>query len=367
VGNTYECDNGSTVRKYYYAGGVRVAMRTGEQTYYLLSDHLGSTNVTANSSGAQISKLLYKPWGETRYSTGSTPTTWRFTGQREDATIGLYFYNARYLDPQLGRFTQADTIVPEPGNPQALNRYAYVLNNPVRYTDPTGMFEQSAIEEYLQSLDLDNWRTTLELWMQDEQWWTALLAAQAGDVLTALDDAGNMRFAKFQGEGRTKLTGMSLVDDVFGEDAGVEVRLDNVYGGSLGLPAAVVTFNHEGQMNAAYGLHGFRVDVSTVSQANADFHAFMFNVGLGAVYSFIPAASSAQWLLKLVGTAGAGVYVFPAVRCTLGLCSGDQWLTVSMSEFSRGSENVLPHYYWKYYSEIRYHEHAAVYRRASAR
>ncbi|MEI2692534.1 MAG: RHS repeat-associated core domain-containing protein [Anaerolineae bacterium] len=104
--------------------------------------------------------MLYKPCplrytagvlreGETRYSSGSTPTTWRFTGQREDATIGLYFYNARYLDPQLGRFTQPDTIVPAPGNPQALNRYSYVLNNPLRYTDPTGMFSEDEIMGYL--------------------------------------------------------------------------------------------------------------------------------------------------------------------------------------------------------------------------
>jgi RHS repeat-associated protein len=140
VGNIYERDNGSTVRKYYYAGGVRVAMRTGGQIYYLLGDHLGGTNVTANSSGVQISKLLYRPWGETRFSSGTTPTTWRFTGQREDATIGLYYFNARYLDPQLGRFTQADTIVPEPGDPQALNRYAYVLNNPVKFVDSSGHF-----------------------------------------------------------------------------------------------------------------------------------------------------------------------------------------------------------------------------------
>ena len=82
--------------------------------------------------------MLYRPWGETRFTTGTTPTTWRFTGQREDVTIGLYFYNARYLDPQLGRFTQPDTIVPDPGNPQALNRYSYVLNNSIRYTDPSG-------------------------------------------------------------------------------------------------------------------------------------------------------------------------------------------------------------------------------------
>ncbi len=44
-------------------------------------------------------------------------TTYRFTGQREDDTIGLYFYNARYYDPALGRFVQADTVVPSPGNP----------------------------------------------------------------------------------------------------------------------------------------------------------------------------------------------------------------------------------------------------------
>ena len=79
-----------------------------------------------------------KPWGETRVSTGSTPTTRRFTGQREDATIGLYYYGARYYDPQLGRFSQADTIVPEPGNPQALNRYSYTLNNPTKYRDASG-------------------------------------------------------------------------------------------------------------------------------------------------------------------------------------------------------------------------------------
>jgi hypothetical protein len=50
----------------------------------------------------------------------------------------LYYYGARYYDAALGRFVQADTIVPNPGNPQALNRYSYVYNNPLRYTDSTG-------------------------------------------------------------------------------------------------------------------------------------------------------------------------------------------------------------------------------------
>ncbi|PKO20274.1 MAG: hypothetical protein CVU38_21000, partial [Chloroflexi bacterium HGW-Chloroflexi-1] len=54
--------------------------------------------------------------------------------------LGLYDYGARRYDPALGRFIQADTIVPQPGNPQALNRYTYVLGNPLRYRDPTGHF-----------------------------------------------------------------------------------------------------------------------------------------------------------------------------------------------------------------------------------
>ncbi len=59
-----------------------------------------------------------------------------FTGQRLDGT-GLHFYNARYYDSLLGRFISADTIVPGVDS-QAYNRYAYVRNNPLRYTDPTG-------------------------------------------------------------------------------------------------------------------------------------------------------------------------------------------------------------------------------------
>jgi RHS repeat-associated protein len=94
------------------------------------------------------------PYGATRYSDGSTPTSYRFTGQREDATIGLYpstssgqaFYNARYYDAALGRFVQADSIVPSPGNPQSLNRYSYCLGNPLRYADSTGHWTEEQLE-----------------------------------------------------------------------------------------------------------------------------------------------------------------------------------------------------------------------------
>jgi RHS repeat-associated protein len=61
-----------------------------------------------------------------------------YTGQEFDAGTGLLYYGARYYDPALGRFVQPDTLVPDPANPQSLNRYAYVLNNPLKYTDPSG-------------------------------------------------------------------------------------------------------------------------------------------------------------------------------------------------------------------------------------
>jgi hypothetical protein len=49
---------------------------------------------------------------------------------------------ARWYDPALGRFISPDSIVPQPGNPQSLNRYSYVLNNPLKYTDPSGHEEE---------------------------------------------------------------------------------------------------------------------------------------------------------------------------------------------------------------------------------
>lgn len=128
----------SDISKYYVSGGQRVAVRKNGALSYLLSDHLGSTSVTTSSGGSETAELWYKPWGEYRGAAGTTPTTYRYTGQRADASTGLYFYNARYYDAYLNRWIQPDTIVPDPGNPQSLNRYSYVRNNPLRYTDPTG-------------------------------------------------------------------------------------------------------------------------------------------------------------------------------------------------------------------------------------
>jgi len=87
------------------------------------------------SDGTAISSIAYFPFGATR--TGTVNTTREFTGQRLDGT-GLYYYNARYYDPQIGRFINADTVIKNPADPQCFNRYSYCLNNPLKYEDPTG-------------------------------------------------------------------------------------------------------------------------------------------------------------------------------------------------------------------------------------
>jgi RHS repeat-associated protein len=137
IGNYYEW-SGSTATSYYYAGSLRVAMRQGSTLSYMFADHLGSTSVVANSSGSKTAEVRYKAWGEDRYTSGTVPSGYRYTGQRVEATLGLYFYGARWYDSSLGRFLSADSIVPNPGDPQAWDRYAYVDNNPVKFVDPSG-------------------------------------------------------------------------------------------------------------------------------------------------------------------------------------------------------------------------------------
>jgi RHS repeat-associated protein len=136
VGNYYE-KTGSTVTKYYYAGAQRIAMWQGGTLYYLLTDHLGSTSITTDASGNKIAELRYKAWGEVRYTSGTTPTKYTFNGQYSNiADFGLQYFNARWMDPSLSRFAQADSVVP--GGVQGFDRYAFVNNSPVRYVDPSG-------------------------------------------------------------------------------------------------------------------------------------------------------------------------------------------------------------------------------------
>lgn len=158
VGGYFE-QKGSEITKYYFAGGSRIAMRkytvpVSMKVEYMLGDHLGSTSITTDTTGEKISEMRYTPWGEVRShwikpNLSTTPAyrlpIYSFTGQRsymddpsttEIEGFGLMDYNARMYDPVTGRFTSADSIVA--GGVQGYDRYNYVNNSPMVYTDPTG-------------------------------------------------------------------------------------------------------------------------------------------------------------------------------------------------------------------------------------
>ena len=148
---------GQKWRTYYYAGGAQpIAVREttndgGNTLHYLHSDHLGSTSaVTCGNAagcataggtvpnGGVVARQSYYPYGNVRSSTGTLPTDRTYTGQISDPSTGLMYSRARYYSPTIGRFLSADSIVPEPGSPQALNRYSYVNNRPINFNDPSG-------------------------------------------------------------------------------------------------------------------------------------------------------------------------------------------------------------------------------------
>ena len=122
-----------------YPDGQDGAKRKG--IVYRHQDHLGSTAVVTRSDGQVIQRVVYKPYGAMQSATGSDYAKrlgFYFTGQRYEAAVGIYDYGARFYDPAIGRFLQADTVVSEPYTPQSLNRYSYTLNSPVSWADPSG-------------------------------------------------------------------------------------------------------------------------------------------------------------------------------------------------------------------------------------
>ena len=141
IGGLYE-KTGSQVTKYVMLGDQRVASKEGSTVSFYHTDHLGSSNVITDSSGNKVQLLQYTPYGTVSRSEGSKDVAHKFAGQRLDDSTGLYFYNSRYYDPELGRFISADSIVPDFSDPQSFNRYSYVRNNPVAYVDPSGNFFQ---------------------------------------------------------------------------------------------------------------------------------------------------------------------------------------------------------------------------------
>jgi RHS repeat-associated protein len=140
---------GTLTEHKFYVGDIVYTQRSNgsTDTFYLHKDHQGSVIATTNASGAVVSQAIYDPWGKrtavylhsTLASfTTSEPTDRGYTGHKHIKDLDIIHMGGRIYDPTLGRFLQADPLIQAPTDSQSYNRYAYVRNNPMSMTDPTG-------------------------------------------------------------------------------------------------------------------------------------------------------------------------------------------------------------------------------------
>lgn len=161
VGNCeydWSCENGDRVLTYLNGPNgvfaVVVQDNEGENLHYIYKDHLGSWTTITDKDGHIEQNLSYDAWGNLRNAetwTGATtiiPLFDRgFTGHEHLYDFGLINMNGRMYDPVMSSFLSPDNYMQCPDNSQNFNRYSYCLNNPLRYTDPSG--ELTGAEETL--------------------------------------------------------------------------------------------------------------------------------------------------------------------------------------------------------------------------
>ncbi|MFM8900085.1 MAG: RHS repeat-associated core domain-containing protein, partial [Burkholderiales bacterium] len=133
--------SGTVIARYDFAGRHPVALWSAENgNQHLHADALGSIVATTNPSGTVQSETLYDAWGNPTTKTGASANKFAYTGHQADAETGLYYFKARYYDPEIGRFISQDPADGQDGKPASYHRYLYAYANPTVYIDPTGLY-----------------------------------------------------------------------------------------------------------------------------------------------------------------------------------------------------------------------------------
>ncbi|QSQ27350.1 hypothetical protein JY651_21645 [Pyxidicoccus parkwayensis] len=170
VGGLYEmrsAPDGSELHAFNIQGAERTVAQvlwraqagqqaTSERRLFLHTDHLGSVETTTDDLGQVVARMKYEPFGGRRFAQDlSLPqgqVSWEsfqgFTGHEHDEESGLINMRGRIYDPKLGRFLSPDPFIQAPLRSQSFNRYSYVLNNPLRFTDPSGYLAMDTIIVY---------------------------------------------------------------------------------------------------------------------------------------------------------------------------------------------------------------------------
>ena len=132
--------SGNITSEYIFFAGQRIARRdASNNVYYYYTDQVGSTTTITTGNGTPCYDATVTPYGEEHNTLNTCPQNYKFTGYERDSETGLDYAFARYYNSRLGRFMSADPLAGNMGDPQSLNRYAYVENNPTNYLDPFGM------------------------------------------------------------------------------------------------------------------------------------------------------------------------------------------------------------------------------------
>ncbi|MBN1874547.1 MAG: RHS repeat-associated core domain-containing protein [Anaerolineae bacterium] len=132
----------------------RIGVQQNGTWYTPLPDALGSVRQWAHATGAVVGTASYTPFGVPTQHQGLTPAPWGFSGEWHDAATGLQYLRARWYQPQTGRFTQVDPFPGVLALPGTQHPYSYGLNNPTRYTDPSGEIVVTAIGATLAAIAL---------------------------------------------------------------------------------------------------------------------------------------------------------------------------------------------------------------------
>ena len=144
--------SGNITDEYVYFGGKRISHRvvSTNALYFYGEDMLGTSRVIFTSAGVLCYDADFYPFGGERAYTNTCAQNYKFTGKERDSESGLDNFTARYFGSSLGRFMSPDLLGGHLENPQSLNKYVYVLNNPLSLTDPTGL------DSYLQCQNSDH-------------------------------------------------------------------------------------------------------------------------------------------------------------------------------------------------------------------
>ncbi|MEJ2559558.1 MAG: RHS repeat-associated core domain-containing protein [Anaerolineae bacterium] len=130
---------GGASTRYVQVQGQILAQYESGAWVYILPDHLGSVRQVLNSAGQVDLAQSYDPFGVLLEAAGSGASEFGYAGEQHEADTGLVFLRARYYDPASSRFISNDVFPGHPTSPQSLNGWSYAGNNPVRYTDPSGL------------------------------------------------------------------------------------------------------------------------------------------------------------------------------------------------------------------------------------